>query len=123
MKTLLAAVSLLFLSAWGAFALEIEVKVGTAVVNRDVVGQASVFPASIAQLAGWSRIKGATEPIEVYHRWRLNGKDESLVELKIRSSFFRAWSYLEPKGKKGTWTLDVLDWEKNILASTSFETR
>jgi hypothetical protein len=99
----------------------VDVSVGTSVENRSPQGVAAEFPSSTQQLVGWCRVKGATEPIEVYHRWRRNGKDEKTVKLAIRSSNYRAWSFFTPNGQVGTYTLDVLDWDKNVLASTSFQ--
>ena len=102
-------------------AMIVDVSVGTSIDNRVLQGVAAEFPASTQQLVGWCRVKGATEPIEVYHRWRRDGKEEKTVKLAIRSSNYRAWSFLAPSGLVGTWTLDVLDWDKNVLASTTFQ--
>jgi hypothetical protein len=122
MKKLLLSIALLAAFATAAHAeMKVEVSVGTSVKERVPQNVATEFPASTEQLLGWCRVTGATEPIEIYHRWRRNGKDEALVKLPVRSSSYRVWSYCAPKGRTGLWTLEVLDWDKNVLATTAFE--
>lgn len=101
--------------------MAVEVKVGKSLVDRVPQDVAESFSADTVQLVGWCRVKGATEPVEIYHRWRRDGKDEAMMKLPVRSSSYRVWSFFAPKGRTGSWTLEVLDWDKNVLATTSFE--
>jgi hypothetical protein len=121
-RTLALIGILLSLPAMRAAAAELtaEVGVGTSVVERVLQGAASSFPADTVQLAGWCRVKGASEPMEIYHRWRRDGKDVAVIKFPVRSSNYRVWSFMAPKGRAGAWTLEVLDWDKNVLATTAF---
>lgn len=103
-------------------ALSAKIKIGTAMENREVVGEADSFPVNTPQLVGWSQITGATEPTEITHVWKLNGTEIASVSLKVPSSPFRTYSRKMLKGA-GTYTLEVKDSSGKVIASKDVEVK
>jgi hypothetical protein len=100
----------------GAEALSVEIKIGTGLENREIVGAADTFPAGTTQLVGWTRITGATKPTQIIHVWKLNGKEVASVPLSATSSPFRTNSRKTVVGP-GTYTLEVRDMNGNVINS------
>jgi hypothetical protein len=103
-------------AADAAVTLSAEIKIGTGLENREVVGAADTFAAGTPQLVGWTRITGATKPTQIIHVWKLNGKEISSVPLSATSSPFRTNSRKTVVGP-GTYTLEVRDMNGNVINS------
>jgi hypothetical protein len=100
--------------------LVVDLQIGTDIKDRQPVGVADVFPANTDQVTAWTRVKGATEPIEVYFTWTCNGKREKMVELPVRSASYRVWTYMKVRGRSGPWSVDVNDADGKLLATKTF---
>ena len=100
--------------------LSVEVKVGTGIETHNVVGAAETFPAETQRVYGWTRVTGATDVTGITHVWSLGGKEMSRVDLKVKGSPFRTWSYKTVAGMPGNWLLEVKDDQGVVLGSASF---
>jgi hypothetical protein len=121
MKRLLTF-ALLFsaVTAFGADALKVDIKIGTQLVDREPVGVADTFSVKSPEIVAWTRVTGATEPTEIMHVWLYNGKEVAWAELPIRSSSYRTWSIRPLKEMAGKWVLQVKDVDGRLLGSKDF---
>lgn len=106
-------------SLWAAQPV-VEIKFGSAVENRDVVGEAETFAADAGSVIGWTRITGFDQPGEVRHVWFFDGKEIASLTLPVRSSPYRTWSQKDVSGRVGEWRLEVRDAEGTALGSKTF---
>ncbi len=106
--------------ATGPNPLKVEIKIGTGIANREIVGVSDSFSSETAELVCWTYIKGATEPTDVRHVWSFNNKVVGDAVLQVKSSSYRTWSRRPVAGRIGEWTLDVKDSEGRVLASKKF---
>jgi hypothetical protein len=102
--------------------LTAEIKIGTSLENRDVVGEADSFPPETAQLVGWTRITGAKEPTQIKHVWKFNGAEMGTVSLNVTSSPFRTYSRKTVVGS-GTYTLEVQDADGKVISSKEVQVK
>jgi len=103
-------------------ALEVaEGVIATSVENRQPVGTADHFPATIGTLYCFSRLVGAGENATVTHRWYHGDRKMAEVELPVRSGDWRTWSSktLLPRWQ-GPWRVDIVDASGNLLQSVPF---
>lgn len=94
----------------------------TGVENRTPVGVDSLFPSDVGRVYTFTKIVGASEPTSIFHVYYYNDKEMARIELKIGGSPWRTWSYktILPEWK-GTWKLEVLDADGNVLTSKTFK--
>jgi hypothetical protein len=100
--------------------LEVEIKFGTGIEKRDLVGESNSFDETVTQVVGWTRIKGAKEPIEITHVWLQNGVEKMTIPLAVNSANFRTFSRKTISGMVGPWALQVKDATGHVLAEKSF---
>ena len=116
MKTLALLAS--FAVAAPAFAdPSAEIKAGTGVEKREVVGEATSFPAGTTVWV-WSRITDG-EPA-VKHVWKRDGKDVWTATLKVGS---KKWSTQSRRTipKAGSWEVDVQTADGTSLGTVKFD--
>lgn len=103
------------------YGLTVEMKFGTGVEDREVVGEADEFSPDVGRVYCWTVVKGAEEETTVTHVWYLEGKKKSEVELPVKFRRHRTWSYktVTPE-MTGEWSVDVLDADGVVLESASF---
>lgn len=103
----------------GGSALSVSrIGVGTAVVDRELRGEAGSFPAEVGQVVCLTRVEGAGEPTRVTHVWLSGGEERRSIELDVRSSSWRTWS--RKNVTPGEWTVRVLDADGVEISSASF---
>ncbi len=107
-----------------AFGASLKVARGvitTRVVNRAPVDTVKTYAATAGKLECFTRIMGATTDTTVTHVWYYNGKEVARVVLPVRSSDWRTWSSkkISPQWT-GSWKVDVLDADGNLLATIPF---
>jgi hypothetical protein len=114
---LLTACALLALSSVAYADPSAEVKAGTGVEKREVVGEATTFPAGTTVWV-WSRVIEG-EP-EVKHVWKRDGQEVWTATLKIGS---KRWSTQTRRAipKAGSWEVDVQTTDGKSLGSVSFK--
>lgn len=96
--------------------LAVEIQIGSGIEDRQPTGVAGSYPANTAELVGWTRVRGAKEPTEVWHIWKRDGKHVSRVKLSVQSSNFRTYSRVDVSGP-GKWTLIVENFAGRELAT------
>lgn len=101
--------------------LKIEAALCKSVEKREPVGQDTVFPSDVGRVYCWSLVTGATEPTSITHVWCYGEKELARVELEIKSGWFRTWSYktILPNWT-GSWRVEILDSEGNLLKKLDF---
>ncbi|MCD6161394.1 MAG: DUF2914 domain-containing protein [candidate division Zixibacteria bacterium] len=92
---------------------------GIAVEERELQGEATVFPANVERIYCWSLITGCLEPTTVEHIWYYGGEEKARVSLDIKYPRVRTWSYktILPEWK-GDWKVEVVDEDGKILATS-----
>jgi hypothetical protein len=102
--------------------LQVEIKLGNAIENKEISGEASTFSLEVGKVYCWTLVKGATPPVTIKHVWKHG--DETVVEvpLEVKSSSFRTWSYKSiTPDMTGKWQVIVMDEQGGSLASANFE--
>jgi hypothetical protein len=100
--------------------IRVEIKIGTDVQNREIVGESDNFTIDTPKLAAWTRIIGSSQPTQVWHVWKVNGEEISKVALNVTSSYFRTFSRKDVNRQAGNWTLEVRDAGGNVIGSKDF---
>ena len=100
-------------------AVEVEVVIGLNVQDREPVGGAESFPATVGQLFAWTRVSGASDTT-IEHVWSY-GDHELVVPIQIGGSPWRVWSTKNiPAEWTGEWTFEVRDAAGNVVSTTTF---
>lgn len=107
-------------AAGGDMKIEADLKVGTDVQNRDIVGEGASFPAATQSVVAWTRVTGAAQPTQITHVWKRDGVEISRVPLNIQSASFRTYSRKSVAGLPGAWSVEVLDASGASLAKKDF---
>lgn len=101
--------------------LSAEVEVCTAVVDRAPTGTATNFGADVGTLYCWSKITGAAVETTVKHIWMYEGKKMAVVDLPVRSGYWRTHSSKKILPEwTGKWEVQVVDAAGNTLKSATF---
>ncbi|MGH8415434.1 MAG: DUF2914 domain-containing protein [Gammaproteobacteria bacterium] len=93
----------------------------TAVNNREPADDISTLDDSHNQVFFFSVLKGAAGQT-ITHRWVFDGKTMAEVKFEPKANHWRVWSNktLLPS-QTGTWTVDVVDGNGNVLGSKTFD--
>jgi len=100
--------------------LNIELKVGTNVENREVVGESAAFGPEVPKIVAWTRVSGANQPVQITHIWKRDGKTVATVPLNIQSASYRTFSRRTVAGEPGAWSVDVIDPIGKVVARKEF---
>lgn len=94
-----------------------EVKAGTGVEKREIVGEASTFAPGTTVWV-WSRITNGQGTVK--HVWKQDGKEVWAVKLPVGSA---RWSTMSRRliGGKGAWDVDVQTEAGVTLGTVSFK--
>jgi hypothetical protein len=99
--------------------LGVEKAVAAASVeNREPVGEAKEFNASVGQVSCWTKVIAATVPTKIKHVWYVDDQKVSEISLDINYPRTRTWS--TKKIWAGSWRVDVTDETGTVLTSVSF---
>ena len=92
----------------------------TAVNNREPADNITTLDNSHTQVLFFTALNGAAGQT-ITHRWQYNGQTMAEVKFQPKASHWRVWSSknLLP-GETGTWTVDVVDGNGNVLTSKTF---
>jgi len=95
----------------------------TNVIDREPVGTGISFPASVGQLFCFTRIINAQPPTRITHVWYYFQAERARVDLAVNSSTWRTYSSkIIQHHEIGSWHVDVLDSEGNVLKVIQFIT-
>jgi len=105
-----------------AIGLKVEAILGTGLEEREIIGEAYIFPSSIGRVYCWTLVLGSEEPTEITHVWYYGEEKMAEVKLSIKSQRYRTWSYktILPEWV-GNWRVEVVDAIGDLLKSISFE--
>ena len=101
----------------------LEATACTGVANRTPKGTAESFKWTTDRVYIWSWVESANHPTSVHHIYFFKGQKVSDIELKIRSSRWRTWSYKTLLDKRfiGPWRVDITSAEGKLLQRIQFE--
>jgi hypothetical protein len=103
-------------------AITVETELCTGVEERMPVGMADQFPADVGQVCLWSKVLGCTEETTIKHVWYYRGDEMATVELPVRGSAWRTYSYKTiPPRWSGDWVVKVIDADGNVLKAIPFK--
>jgi DUF2914 family protein len=93
-----------------------EIKAGTGVENREVVGESATFPAGTTVWV-WSRVTGAEGSVK--HVWKRDGKPVWTATLNVGS---KKWSTQSRRAiaKPGAWEVEVQTADGASIGTVAF---
>ena len=95
--------------------------ISTAIVDREPENVGTSFPKDVGKLFLFTHINGATEPTEITHVWYWGDTERARVTLSIGSVSWRTnSSKVIQEHETGSWRVDVLDADGNVLKSIEF---
>ncbi len=95
--------------------------ISTDIVERDPVGEGTIFPASVEKLYCHSLILGADEETTIHHVWYWGNQQMADITLDIRSPRFRTYSSKRILSEwKGTWRVELTGPDGEIMATAAF---
>ena len=91
------------------------------VENREPLGAAESFDASVGKLYCFTNIVGAQTPIEITHAWYFGDTERAMVSLLVRSPNWRTYSSKNIMPQEvGQWRVDVIGPEGEVLKTQTF---
>ena len=91
------------------------------VVDRAPVGANTSFSATVGKLYCFTKIVGAQTPTTVTHVWYFGETEKARVELKVGAASWRTKSSKIIRAHEtGSWHVDVLDADGNVLRTLQF---
>ena len=90
----------------------------TSVDNREPVGEATEFDASVGQVTCWTKVAAETVPTKIKHVWYVDDQKVFEISLDINYPSTRTWSTKTIRA--GSWRVDVTDEAGNVLTSVNF---
>jgi cytoskeletal protein RodZ len=100
-----------------------EASISENIKNRMPAGVGTSFSWSIPRVYVWSLVKAKQFPSKIRHIYYFGSQKISDVELNVRSSSWRTWSYqtISDKRHKGMWRVDIATADGQVLRSLHFE--
>ena len=121
LTTILLAISVAAPAAAELAVTTMSVSTGFDREMRTPVDAGERFAADAGRLWCYTRLTGATEPLEVTHVWYHEGATRARVVLPVRSADWRTWSAKDLRPEwTGCWEVKVLDPDGLVLDARSF---
>lgn len=96
--------------------------VTTEVINREPVNDGLVFSASLGPVFYFTEVKGAHTPTQITHIWYYDGQEMAKIPLSVEGPRWRTWSSKRMIEEwKGSWKVEAVDADGNLLSSQTFE--
>jgi hypothetical protein len=98
----------------------LSAKLGTAVNNRELEGEAASFKSDVGKVFLWLKVKGQ-EGSKVTVAWFKGEEDMGKVDLQLKHATMRTWASktITPE-MKGEWRADILDESGAVLQTVKF---
>ncbi len=90
----------------------------TSVADREPVGEAAEFEATVGTVYCWTKISAQTVPATIKHVWYMGDKQVFEKALDIKFPSTRTWT--SKSVKSGSWRVDVTDDAGTVLSSVTF---
>jgi len=98
-----------------------DIQICTSVEDRQPVGADTSFSRDIGQLWCFTKLSSDQDTASISHVWYYNDKEMLRVELDVNAKTWRTWSSKRIMDSwTGTWRVDVLSSDGNILTSKQF---
>ena len=98
-----------------------DIQICTSVEDRQPVGADTSFARDIGQLWCFTKLSSDQDTASISHVWYYNDKEMLRVELDVNAKTWRTWSSKRIMDSwTGTWRVDVLSSDGNILTSKQF---
>lgn len=128
-KCVLAILAVIFVCPLAALAqgdaagtITVETELCTGIEERMPVGAADQFPADVGQVCLWSKVIGCIDETFIKHVWYYRGDEMSTVELPVRGTSWRTYSYKTiPAEWSGDWVVKIIDAGGNVLKAIPFK--
>ena len=100
----------------------VEMALCLGIFNLEPVGKATEVSLEQGRIYTWTRISAQNPPTSIKHVYYHLGKKFVEVDLDVKSSSYRTWSYksLPSTWALGQWRVEVLSATGNLLASEDF---
>jgi hypothetical protein len=103
----------------------VSMGVGTGIdrETRSLEGAADTFAAAGDTLLLWcfTLLENLEPPTRVTHAWFHEGHTEAMIELDVKSNWFRTWSNkMILPSQTGPWEVKVLDTDGTVLGTSAF---
>ncbi|MFQ5988955.1 MAG: DUF2914 domain-containing protein [Candidatus Methylomirabilales bacterium] len=96
--------------------------VTTQVIDREPVNDGLVFSASMGPVYYFTEVKGAHTSTYISHIWYYEGRQMAKVPLNIEGPRWRTWSSKQMLNEwSGSWRVEAVDADGNLLSSQTFE--
>ncbi|MFA5975306.1 MAG: DUF2914 domain-containing protein [Elusimicrobiota bacterium] len=95
-----------------------KVAVGTAIENRELLGEAKTFEESVPRVYCWTKVMTEHAPLKIKHVWYADGEKEAEVALDVNYSAVRTWS--SKSIWPGSWKVDITNEVDEVLATSEF---
>ena len=91
------------------------------VEDRTPSGEGISFPSDAGQLYCFTNIRGAKDPVQIYHRWYVGDRLATEIPIQVKAATWRCWSVksILPSWS-GTCRVDVATDAGDVIATTSF---
>ena len=94
----------------------------TGVIDREPIDDASNYPPSEGQIYYFTEVKGANNSTYITHIWYYEGQEMAQVPLAVNGPRWRTWSSKQIVDSwRGSWKVEAVDSDGNILSSQNFD--
>ena len=95
--------------------------VASGIEEREPIGEAATFPASVSRVYLWTVVKGASDSTFITHTWYFDTTMVQEITLPVKASPWRTWSYKTiDESMVGSWRIEVRGPGGEPLAEKSF---
>lgn len=96
--------------------------VTTGVIEREPANDGADFSASMGPVYYFTEVTGASTSTHITHIWYYGGREMAQVQLAVGGPRWRTWSSKQILQEwTGSWTVEAVDPDGNLLSSKTFE--
>lgn len=96
--------------------------VTTEILDREPVNDGAAFSPSMGSVYYFTEVKGAHAPTQITHIWYYEGEQMAQVPLSVDGPRWRTWSSKQIlQDWTGSWRVEAVDADGNVLSSQTFE--
>jgi len=87
-----------------------QVTICTGIADKEPVGAAETFPASVGQLCCYTKVVGAKDTMTIQHKWFHGNELRGTISLPVKAATWRTYSRkMIVEMWTGAWHVDVVD--------------